>query len=62
MSSIRLMNKLNGVKSPWRLLLLFPLACLLAPANGIGQTNLWSVRMPGSYSDTAPAIAPDGTI
>ncbi len=36
--------------------------CLMAVMDGRAQTNLWKVRLPGSYSDAAPAIAPDGMI
>jgi outer membrane protein assembly factor BamB len=62
MSSIRLINKLKTLKLPRLFLLVALLVGLLAPANGIGQTNLWDVRLPDYYCDAAPAIAPDGTI
>ncbi|HTV39440.1 MAG TPA: PQQ-binding-like beta-propeller repeat protein [Candidatus Sulfotelmatobacter sp.] len=37
--------------------------CFLAPASSRAQfTNLWSVHLPGTYSDATPAIAADGTL
>src|ERR1700733_10276207 len=62
MSSIHLKNKLNMTKWPRLFPFLVLTFCLLTPANGIAQTNLWNIRLPDSYSDTTPAIAPDGTI
>lgn len=41
----------------------FLLACALAPQNcGAQFTNLWQFRLPGRWSDAAPAIATDGTL